>query len=285
LDCDLAILCNGTTTGYRSVIDHLNRRGTDLLFLELGWFPQNSTVQIDASGINADASWVSETQVDPGPTPISLRPTSELLVLLQHEKDTQITCHSPHFREMSGFVEHLARHSEMPLRIREHPRFPAGPAVSRVAAKYGIPFERFSSLRESLQQCRTVACINSSAAVEALTQRIPVLCFGRAIYRDPSAVYCMGPQGSDVTAVTGELARGICTLSTEGVDAMVKRITEHQWSENTIRDRLPNFVENILNERSAPISQTNVLWSDHMRALPTLWTTYLYPKLTRTHTD
>ena len=110
-DCDIAFLCNATTPRYSPILSHVARRGIGLFFVELGWFPQTGTLQIDSRGINADASWCHEPLLQPGRTLLPVRPDGDLLVLLQHEQDTQITRQSPYFPDMSTFLEYLAANS------------------------------------------------------------------------------------------------------------------------------------------------------------------------------
>ena len=281
LDCDLAILCNGTTPHYGPVLNHLKRNGVDTLFVELGWYPQSTTMQIDPFGINADASWVGEPLSQQGITPIRVRSTGELLVLLQHEQDTQITCHSSHFSEMSEFLAHLGRYSALPLRVRPHPKFPPGSRVRRVVEHYGMTWDRAPCMNQSLQRCRAVACINSSGGVEALAQHVPVLCFGKAIYRHPGVVYCLGHDGRQLADVTNEILAGRCTLFAERVECMVQRIRDHQWTIDTIPDRLPKLIDAILSQRVGPRTRGEVGWRDRVSAAPTFLTTYVYPKLRR----
>jgi hypothetical protein len=281
LDCDLAILCNGTTDPYRPVLKHLKRAGIDTLFVELGWYPQSGTLQIDPDGINASASWVNEPLMQATKTPLSVRPSGDLLVLLQHEQDTQITCQSPHFSKMSTFLVHLAKHSALPLRVRSHPKFPIEDDVRQAATEFGIGWDCNPSLKDSLESCQAVACINSSGAVEALAERLPVLCFGHAIYRHPGAVYCLNRDGAEVAAVTQELAAGRCTLVTEKVDAIFRRILDQQWRRETIPLHLPKLVDDFLSRLEKPRTKGRVGWMDHVRATPTVLSTYLYPKFRR----
>jgi hypothetical protein len=204
-----------------------------------------------------------------------------LLVLLQDEQDTQITCQSPHFKKMSSFLTHLAKHSALPLRVRSHPKFPPGDDLRRIATEFGIGWDCNRSLKESLGCCQAVACINSSGAVQALAERLPVLCFGHAIYRHPGAVYCLNRGGAEIAAVTQELAAGRCTLVTERVDAVVRRILNQQWRREAIPLRFPKLVDDILSRREKPRTKGRVGWLDQARATPTVLSTYLYPKFKR----
>ena len=188
-DCDLAVLFNGTTPRYRPVLAHLKRLGASVLFVELGWYPQTGTLQIDPRGINANASWVDEPLPQYRQRPLCVRSEGDLLVLLQCEDDTQITQHSPYFSGMEDFLRHLAVHSALPLRVRAHPRWAPGTAIEQVVAEYGMAWDESPTMTESLRRCRAMACVNSSGAVQALAARLPVLCFGQAIeLRGPNKI-------------------------------------------------------------------------------------------------
>src|SRR5262245_30211907 len=120
--CDLAILWNGSHPGYARALNIFRHRGTKLLYVELGWHPQRGTIQIDPQGINARASWARQPLTLPGSTPVAIRQDGDLLVVLQLDRDTQITQLSPWFADMRSFVEFVCRHSALPVRVRAHPR-------------------------------------------------------------------------------------------------------------------------------------------------------------------
>ncbi|MFO0906597.1 MAG: hypothetical protein U0939_26575 [Pirellulales bacterium] len=278
-DCDVAFLFNGTTLRYQPVLEHLRRNGASVVFLELGWHPQSSTMQLDLDGINADASWVAKPLPRAGVTPLSVRPDGDLLVLLQDECDTQITRHSAHFQRMDDFIAFLADHSALPLRVRAHPKFPPGKPVEELVRRRGLAWDDCQSLGESLRDCRAVACVNSSGAVEALQSRLPVICFGRAVYRHSGAVYCLERSGAELAAATQELLDGRSSLFAERVDDVVERIIGQQWTPAEIPGRIPALLDVLLAQRAAPATSGRLSWRDFFQAAPTLWTTYLEPKM------
>jgi hypothetical protein len=256
--CDLAIIFNGAHHAYEKPIRKLRRWGTKLLFVELGWFPQLGTFQLDEQGINAAASWVNQPLVAAGLTKLPARPAGDLLVLLQDDFDTQITDHSPWFVDMYEFVEHLSQYSELPLCVRAHPRHPPSDRLVQLIARRGCRMDAGPNLSPALQECRAVACVNSSAAVEALTQRVPVLCYGRAIYRHEGAVYCLDNDGESTRRTTTSLAAGGSELYIESIGEVLERITAHQWRIEQIPNRLPAIVESFIS--LAPDCPTNRIW-------------------------
>jgi hypothetical protein len=277
-DCDVAFLWNATPPRYVPVLRHLRRRGTTPFFVELGWYPQQSTLQVDHQGINADASWCREPLAAASQTPLPVRKHGDLLVLLQHEGDTQITRQSPYFRSMAGFVGYLQRYARMPLRVRPHPAVPPSLEVRTLVGRYGLAWDNSTSLDQSLGCCRAVACINSSAAVAALAAGLPVLCFGQAIYRHPGCVYCLNADGAALAEVTGELAAGQCQLARERVTGMLHRIVRRQWNLDDLSVHVPRLLERVLQWRR-PRTGGALSWLDRVRSSSSLWSTYVHPKL------
>lgn len=257
--CDLAILFNGTHERYEPYHARLDRWNVPRIYVELGWYPQQGRFQVDPHGINAAASWSGERLTTHCRTPLSPPPAGDLLVVLQHDRDTQITHMSPWFGSMFAFVQHLSQHSALPLRLRKHPRHDLDPRLDELARQQGLAWDKSPTLSAALETCRAVACVNSSGAVEALARRLPVLCFGKAVYRHPEAVHCLTDDGLRLQDVTRKLASGRCDLFVEAIDELVRRITARQWTSAQIPQRLPPLVASLLSGRSGATSWWKML--------------------------
>jgi hypothetical protein len=249
--CDLAILWNGAHPRYARTVAALQARGTPVLYVELGWHPQRGTIQIDPAGVNARASWAAEPLSSIGRTPLTVRGGGDLLVVLQLDRDTQITQLSPWFKGMRSFVEFISRHSVLPVRVRVHPREPGGIAASGQMPAWGrgladMSWDDSPTLAAALARAKAVACINSSCGVEALSAGLPLLCYGKAIYRHPGAVYCLTDDAAATAAATAALAAGTCGLFREPIDALVERIAGRQWTIDEIPARLPALLSQTL---------------------------------------
>ena len=253
--CDLAILFNGTHAKYAPALLRLKKMRAQLLFVELGWHPQKGTVQIDPEGINARANWAAQPLNEVGMTPWKVRRQGDLLVLMQLDSDTQITELSPWFANMHQFVTHLCRHSALPVRVRAHPLAPPSPALVQEVERLGGVWDRSACLADAMVGSRAIACVNSSSGIEALAQRLPVLCYGLANYRQPGAVYCLSNHGEETGRATKELAAGQCSLYEERCTAILTRVLDHQWPFAEIPRRLPALVEAILLNPSVRIPQ------------------------------
>jgi hypothetical protein len=260
--CDLAILYNAAARSYRPVLARLRARGVATLMVELGWHPQEGHYQVDPSGVNASASWAREPLEADGKTPLAVRSSGDLLLLLQLDQDTQITEHSRHFARMDQLIEFVAKASALPVRVRCHPKSPDLVRLKRIAAECGASWDDSPSLAASLARCRAAACINSSAAVAALDAGLPVLCYGNAIYRHAGAVYCLGEDALETRRTTQALIRGECSLHREKVAAMVERIVERQWTLAEVPRRLPQLLAEQLS--ATPPVATQLTSSDRV---------------------
>ncbi len=241
--CDVAIVFNGLHRSYEPAVAKIQSLAITPIFVELGWYPQNGTFQIDTSGINALASWATLPLTSQPRTPLTVRPQGDLLLLLQLDWDSQVTYLSPWFANMTVWVQHMSEHSRLPLRIRRHPLSQPSAEIVRLVEQRGLRWDHASSLAESLAGCRAAACVNSSAAVEAMAHKIPVLCYGKAVFRHEHAAYCLTNDATQTTAVTASLAQGRCTLSEESVDEVVGRIAAHQWTIYDVPTRLPALLQ------------------------------------------
>ncbi len=79
--------------------------------------------------------------------------------------------------------------------------------------------------------------------MEAIAQKIPVLCYGQAVFRHEHAVYCLTDDGAQTAAVTAALAQGKCALAEEAIDELIGRITARQWTIYDVPTRLPALLQ------------------------------------------
>ena len=265
--CDLAIVWNGLNPKYDRAMATLRRRGTPVIYTELGWFPQRGHIQIDTAGINARASWASEPLYSLPPysplapradnqrqlTPLAVKPSGDLLVVLQLDHDTQITRLSPWFADMQSFVEFICRNSALPVRVRHHPRRKPDDDFTQRVRQLGGTWDESPSLAAAMTGARAMACINSSCGVEALARGLPVLCYGQANYRHPGAVYCLHDDAQATRDATQSLAGGRCELFQELAAEAVSRILARQWPVEEIPHRLPPLIAQVL--AAAPARQ------------------------------
>lgn len=248
-NCDVAVLYNATHARYAQSLARFQAMQARLVFVELGWHPQKGTVQVDSQGINARASWAAEPLRSVGRTPLAVKSSGDLLVAMQLDDDTQITQLSPHFKNMRGFVEHLCHHSALPVRVRRHPLAPPDPGLEQMVVASGGSIDQSRNLAEAMAGCKALACVNSSCGVEALDYRLPVLCYGEAVYRHAGAVYCLDASSTATRTATAELAAGRCSLYLERMQETVSRVLSRQWTLEEIPFRFPPLLASVLAAR------------------------------------
>jgi hypothetical protein len=244
--CDLAVVWNGLNPKYDRAMARLKSRGTPVIYTELGWHPQRGHIQIDPTGINANASWAAEPLTRPGVTPLRVRESGDLLLVLQLDHDTQITRLSPWFADMRAFVEFMCRHSALRVRVRHHPRRRPTEEFIAGVGQLGGTWDESPSLAAAMAGARALACVNSSCGVEALAAGLPVLCYGKANYRHPGAVYCLDDDPQLTRSTTELLGAGRCALFQEPVAEIVARVLSRQWPVAEIPQRLPPLIETML---------------------------------------
>ena len=252
---ELAFVWNGVKPRYLPSVRLLNDLGAQVVYVEHGWYPQAPTVQLDTVGVNVGASWASKPLATRGRTSLPVREQGDLLLLLQHDLDAQITEYSPWFANMREFVEHVVTHSTLPVRVRPHPRHPPSHQLREAVAARGHAWDTSLSLGAALAGCRAVACINSGSAIEAFTRRVPVLCFGEAIYRHPGVVYCLDDSIDSFQAATNELAQGQSSLSVEAIEAMLERVKSNQFHIAELGPLLPSLITRWLEARPSTAAE------------------------------
>jgi hypothetical protein len=262
--CQAAFVWNGSHPRIAPAVQQLQASGAQVAFVELGWNPQRGTCQIDRQGINAAASWAAEPLVMEGSTPLPLRQQGDLLVALQLDDDTQVTKLCPWFPSMRQFVDFLCRHSALPVRVRPHPKAPVDHALRRKTLELGGSWDDSLNFAAAMERCRAVAILNSSVGLEALEQRLPVLCYGLANYRHAGAVHCLDNSPATTAQVTAQLADGICDLTLERARAAYDRVMSHQWRCAEIPQLLPPLLASMLADESSqlPKMSSTSIWTN-----------------------
>jgi hypothetical protein len=66
-------------------------------------------------------------------------------------------------------------------------------------------------------------------------------------------VYCLSDDGRQTASITEQLRTGHSTLFKECVDAVVRRIVDHQWTVDQLPERLAPVIEAMLQRRTPAI--------------------------------
>jgi len=233
-----AIAWNGLTPEYEELRAEASK-GLPVLWAELGWLPHDTTFQLDPQGVNALASWADEPVRVPERGPLEVR-DGDLLVLLQWDEDQQIKRLSPWFESVGAWLRFLDMCVRgLPMVVRAHPAFAPGLDVLQIVERSTrMRWDGSATLTEALDGAAAVATINSSAAVQALAAGLPVLCYGRAVYRHWPAVWTMSPHPEFTTAAIHRLRHRTEAADRGAVAAMVERIMGRQWRLDDLPWRL-----------------------------------------------
>ncbi|MDF1843904.1 MAG: hypothetical protein P1U77_20905 [Rubripirellula sp.] len=195
-------------------------------------------LQLDPNGINASASWSGAVNVSKRCSPISSLPGNDILVVMQHDRDTQITKQSPWFDSMADFLEFLLPILGDRAIVRKHPRHRISRRAAQSIRKHRSRMCGERSFRDAINNKSAICCINSSAAIEALAHRIPVLCFGSAIYRYPGAVYTLTRDQNEIKSSIAEVDSGSVSLCDEAIQTLMGEIESHQITAETLETQV-----------------------------------------------
>jgi len=221
--------------------DYPERR---FLFAELGWLPQTPCWQLDARGVNAQASWAEDRMPISGKV-LAGQPGGDLLVVLQDDKDTQVYTKylSPMFHNMAEFLRFLAENADASLRVRDHPAHPCNEeARSVVEGCDRLVWDNSPTLEDALKGAAALLTINSSCGVYALAAGVPVVSFGKSVWTSvDGASYCVF--GADDTKVetrrvVAEIKSGQSSLNRVAQAAALGRIMGKQWWPEHLPERL-----------------------------------------------
>jgi len=231
--CDLAIMWDAVRRQDRQIRESIQLSGASVLLIGYGWLPPTETYQMSRVGVDAWVEWANKPLPSGGPH-IKVK-KGYLLVALQDERCFADAPISPWFRDNQQFIEFLSRHSELPIVVRLHPK---DKRPAHIRAIKDVSFDESTSMTTALEGACAVACISSKAALEAMAQHLPVLCYGRAIYARRGAVYCLTDRAMSTWAITANLAAGHCDLRQDAQDAVLDELRDHQFGRLELEDRL-----------------------------------------------
>lgn len=206
-DFSHAFIWGGRLDADRETRARLEARGVQVLFSELGWFPQAGTVYFDPHGTNAEVSFNGRPYAEclqavrkefakrrrefyrrkaglgffASPPPFSIKAPDlgkPILVPLQDESDTNITLASP-FKRMADFVDCLAQnYPDYRFVVRPHPSAPAANLPRHANVTYQ---ESAVDVYRAMADFGLVVGINSTLLLESAMMNMPVVAFGQGI--------------------------------------------------------------------------------------------------------
>lgn len=221
--------------------NHLN---VQFIYAEHGWFPQKDTFMLDKEGTNGSSSIAKSTHVPISKSnkhntkrkeydklAIDPKIRDYIYVPLQLNTDTQIVNHSPFFKDMVSFINHVARLFNKKIIVKVHPK---DTAVNK--EKYRNACNRISNVRyvedtNNIGWCKFasyVIAINSTSINEALLYRKPVMTYGINNFYDKGVTYCI----KDVNDIEYQKNFLDYTVDIESIDNYINYLLSLQFSKN-----------------------------------------------------
>ena len=177
------------------------------VYCEHGWLPQNVTFSIDKLGSNGSSSVTlrSNFPVKPTMQPVfnkreqynkAAKPVniSDYLYLpLQLNSDTQITKYSPHFKDMSKFINHIIKvFPNKRLVVKVHPKDDTNniKRYREICKQHSVVY--FVEDKNNIGWCRYangIISINSTVINEALVFRKPIMTYGSNTFSNKGVTY------------------------------------------------------------------------------------------------
>jgi hypothetical protein len=264
---DLLAIWNGIRSEEARLVDQARRFGSQVLYLEHGFWQRSRYVQCDLRGTQHRASW-AEHLAEPAPPEgagrlaafypdgirrIRARKQGYVLVLGQVPKDSQMD-----EAELRGPLPlQRAVKGALPRGVavcfRPHPQcanvtLPAhknilpllNPSGGQEAAQYKTT-KAGAGLAEALAGARFVITVNSTAGNEALAAGVPVLAFGPALYLAAGVARqaTLKTLRSDIEAMLA----GWCPKPS-AVQHYLRRLASRQWNAEELRS--PEVLGSIL---------------------------------------
>jgi acetyltransferase-like isoleucine patch superfamily enzyme len=212
---DLIVIFNGNFHFQRTFMAEVRKRGwmDRCLFMEVGWFTQRDSIQLNVRGVNARSDLVGCR-----PPPITDRQRSiyelwrarylvsrvgalapnangtarRLLVPLQVDTDTAVQESSP-FKSMRAFIAHLEDFipEGWEVVIKAHPK--ATYDYHLTSRRSDFRFAASGSIYDFIREADLVVGLNSTVLIEAALVGLPVLSFGEGVFTGNRVLHELAP--------------------------------------------------------------------------------------------
>ena len=243
VEADILFWFGPDPTPLKERMVHSHPKPLRVILIEAGWtLDRNQCLQIDEKGCNGLASWAEEPFDFTPEGPIEVRKDGDLLVCLRYERENRATDNvhvlCPGFPSNHAWVDHINQANPgVPIRLRPHfaTKDKLNIMLRDVARRNKWEWDDPNvPLTTSIKRAKAVAVLDSSAGVQAMELGLPVLCFGRQVYRFPNVVSCLNSDVVKTNEVLRGLAKGNTDIDKGAVKAMLARIRSRQWYRNDI---------------------------------------------------
>ncbi|MBX9749762.1 MAG: hypothetical protein K5Q68_09130 [Roseococcus sp.] len=214
---DLVIIFNGNFHFQRSFMAEMHRRGwlDRCLFMEVGWFTQRDTVQLNLRGVNARSDLVGcppaplldrqrqmyelwrarylASRIGALPQTSGQGAVRRLLVPLQVDTDTAVQESSP-FKSMRAFIAYLQDFIPpgWDVVLKAHPK--ASYDYHLTSSRSDFRFAASGSIYDFIREADLVVGLNSTVLLEAALVGRPVLSFGQGVFTGNGVLHEMTPE-------------------------------------------------------------------------------------------
>ena len=192
LNADVAViwcvLWYGRMAKNKTVWDHFTKQGKPIIVLEVGALKRNITWKVAIGGINNEAHFGHTTNNDNARlTSLGVtiqdwkdtKDTNSIIICGQHQASYQWRNMPPVSDWISNTIREIRQHTDRPIKVRSHPRYPFSFNKTGANVKESVPkridiVQDFYDFDAELSTAHCVVNWSSNPAIEAALTGVPV---------------------------------------------------------------------------------------------------------------
>ena len=192
LNADVAVIWSvlwyGRMAKNKTVWDHFTKQGKPIIVLEVGALKRNTTWKVAIGGINNEAHFGHTTNNDNARlTSLGVtiqdwkdtKDTNSIIICGQHQASHQWRNMPPVSDWISNTIREIRQHTDRPIKVRSHPRYPFSFNKTGANVKESVPkridiVQDFYDFDAELSTAHCVVNWSSNPAIEAVLAGVPV---------------------------------------------------------------------------------------------------------------
>ena len=192
LNADVAVIWSvlwyGRMAKNKTVWDHFTKQGKPIIVLEVGALKRNITWKVAIGGINNEAHFGHTTNNDNARlTSLGVtiqdwkdtKDTNSIIICGQHQASHQWRNMPPVSDWISNTIREIRQHTNRPIKVRSHPRYPFSFNKTGANVKESVPkridiVQDFYDFDAELSTAHCVVNWSSNPAIEAVLAGVPV---------------------------------------------------------------------------------------------------------------
>ena len=192
LNADVAVIWSvlwyGRMAKNKTVWDHFTKQGKPIIVLEVGALKRNITWKVAIGGINNEAHFGHTTNNDNARlTSLGVtvqdwkdtKDTNSIIICGQHQASYQWRNMPPVSDWISNTIREIRQHTDRPIKVRSHPRYPFSFNKTGANVKESVPkridiVQDFYDFDAELSTAHCVVNWSSNPAIEAVLAGVPV---------------------------------------------------------------------------------------------------------------